>query len=497
MENIKAENNKEESSDGSNLFGFNRETDKGEESEVDKSEESNENENSEAENEESLEDRRERIKAERESIREEMKERVHWDFDLDDFKNVAYLMRSSDHENRLNSGNMKHIIPDENGKDFFFYEQSCNANSQGKWNEKDLRERFGIVGASEWVKKEYPEDMKWVVRWLEYAKTTPQTEKVYESIDRNLENIKDYMKDWNGRHVPETGDSMKSTMNDQFYFIHCKDPRSAVYGLYRDGEKIDCRLYMCPQGDRQMELVDTFKQKCREKDRTFYFKFADECSFNDRFIIYTSYNDVDNYLGILNEISQEKPELFENMGKNPLWGRIDGAPKGVYFGEEPDQHARHYEKENESVFQKSYSSLRYDIFDIAFEKWTKEVFGEKSDSEYAEDTGRHFLDFNEKNPTTKMFSSPLEITDEQAKRFMEIFREELEINDIDPDNFCFDKEIDKKDDPKEENEGENDDSSEDNGSESDDFDEHSEENDEADVMSDEEFDKALRELGLI
>lgn len=350
--------------------------------------------------------------------REAMKNRVHWNFSLDDFKRVAFMMRDKRCGHEFSSLNLRAFVPDKDGKTINFNEQLMVGNPEWERIQDELGEELDIRGVDEWVREEYPKDMDIVLNYLKRIRgTLGKDDRRIGKINENIEKINEFMTNWDGR-VPEFCD-WYSTIQRQGMspFLHCYDPKTAI----DMAGHTDCRLYMCPQGDRMMDLIGEFKKRCEERGQRFYFKFSEDCDQNDRFIIYTSYEDLDRYIDILNGIGKDEPELFEKMGKHMFWGEIDGAPKGVYFGEEPSQHTRKYEYEEDMwPDKKSYSSVRYEVFDRAFREWMDETFGKEEGKD-------------------KYFSSPQEITDDQARKFMEIFRRKLDANDIDPDNFCFDK----------------------------------------------------------
>ena len=135
---------------------------------------------------------------------------------------------------------------------------------------------------------------------------------------------------------------------------------------------------------------------------------------------------------------------MDDSRKNPFWGTIDGAPEGVYFGEEPRRYPRNFELTNRDAgqdeegddpdevfvfFGYSYSGLRGEVFDMAFEKWVKEVYGEE----------KYYDGWRRKIKNRVCFDSPSDISWKNAERLEQIFREELDKADIDPNNMCFDK----------------------------------------------------------
>ncbi len=154
-------------------------------------------------------------------------------------------------------------------------------------------------------------------------------------------------------------------------FVGFRDP-SYDNGYNFTKDKIEARLYLSPSDDNVALLTWEIISKCHnEKDMSFELKVAECDDRNDKIVLYTDYKNIGKYLEILREIKDEKPELFENMGKNKLWGTIDGAPEGVYFGEEPDED------------RTSYSSKRAHEIGLSIMNWCdhKEEFDGLSEEE--------------------------------------------------------------------------------------------------------------------
>lgn len=151
------------------------------------------------------------------------------------------------------------------------------------------------------------------------------------------------------------------TVEEQFggSFFHVFGPGSAL-GMSID--RIDCRLYMCPKAEKVGDLCKAIMNAHLDRNPLglYYYKFATRGNRNDRIVYYTNYDKISEDLEIFNEIASKQPELFEGMGKNPFWGNIEGAPKGVYFGEEV---------QGPLSDKESYGSLRARIFDQTFKEW--------------------------------------------------------------------------------------------------------------------------------
>ncbi|MBR3252576.1 hypothetical protein IKF84_00680 [Candidatus Saccharibacteria bacterium] len=370
------------------------------------------------------------------TTREKFMERVEDNFGIWAARNMAYGMRM-------------------NGKRYGAY---GIANCFGY--ERDEPKK--IPNLEQWAKESYNHDLninkRNFKRFLKKAREDGNKEWV-GIFEEWVDKIDKYFAKPNAN--PSYGNAgFPETMQEQEggRFMYGWDVQTAFerkVGSYKGYGEVEARLYMCPRTDNLTDFIDEFKDRCNEKDLRYYFKYANYSNRDDRFIIYTNYNLINDHLKTLREMWSERPELFKNMNDsccNPFWGRIDvdGDPyvsheMGVYFGEEPRRYPRDFEPTNRdegldkkgedpdavSTFRGySYSGLRGDIFDIAFKKWTREVYGEK---EYRDEDGwRKF-----KNEVH--FDSPSDISWKNAERLEQIFRKELDKADIDPNNMCFDK----------------------------------------------------------
>ena len=214
----------------------------------------------------------------------------------------------------------------------------------------------------------------------------------------------------------ETASDKRSTtvFTQGDYFTHVKGISEVVPGA-GIGE-VECRLYLCPRSDKVIELSKAIINENLDDNpiRPYYFKFAHSGERNDRIVYYTNFERIPKDLEIFNKISKEQPELFRGMGKNPFWGDIEGAPKGVYFGEEPNQEKIPYEYEG----GRSYGSIRAAAFEQAYQKWCS------------------------LSTTSKRFStieSSSNISDTDTEDFYELFGEELEYFGVNPNNPCSNK----------------------------------------------------------
>lgn len=313
----------------------------------------------------------------------------------------------------------------------------------------DTDEPKYIPGIMDWTEENYKNDMKDYKRnfieWISDGSRTDEQirwlEKAIDNIDACLEDTEELL--YKGKNFPTTmhvqGDieDFKNSSND---FMYCDDLTTAFNSYFGHRNKtygeITARLYMCPRTDNMIELIDEFRHKCGEKDIRYRFKYSSDPYRNDRIVIYTNYDRINDHLDVLKEIKQEHPELFRDMDntrKNPFWGKIDGAPEGVYFGEEPPKMVI-VTKEGREVDRHawtSYSKLRANAFEEADRKWAEEIYKEKS--------ADYIGFFGTLTDDAKHFDSPSDISWENAKKLEQIFREELDKANVNPDNMCFNK----------------------------------------------------------
>ncbi len=118
------------------------------------------------------------------------------------------------------------------------------------------------------------------------------------------------------------------------------------------------RLYVGCQNQDMWKLAREFKNKCEKHQIPYYFKLGSSSERDDKMVIYADTDNLSNYIGILQEIAQEKPEIIQRCGEPPaLTGKIDGW---IGIGDEPPLKA--------NGKNQSYNSIRADIFENAIEE---------------------------------------------------------------------------------------------------------------------------------
>ena len=124
--------------------------------------------------------------------------------------------------------------------------------------------------------------------------------------------------------------------------------------------QIYCRFYICPEIEKLPEILPKLFDKYKEKGFRLIAKFADTNERNDRMVIYSDKESAISQLEILQELKDENPDLFQNLGKNRLWGKIEGVD-GIYFGEENPYYKPGgftYSEDRARVVGKSYEVLQ-------------------------------------------------------------------------------------------------------------------------------------------
>lgn len=118
-------------------------------------------------------------------------------------------------------------------------------------------------------------------------------------------------------------------------------------------EEIECRFYMCPEARNIGKIIEKIVKKHEKMNLPYHLRVNTNIEDNDRIILFSDIENAETHLKIINEVRNENPELFTNMGYNKLWGKIENQ-NDVYFGVEPSTLKSNCE---------SYSSLRGIVLD--------------------------------------------------------------------------------------------------------------------------------------
>ena len=136
-------------------------------------------------------------------------------------------------------------------------------------------------------------------------------------------------------------------------------------------KKCEHRLYVNPDSEDLFQFMNYFVDKCEEKDLAYYFKFCKDFSRDDNFVIYSSTDELTKYIGVLNDIKLEHPDLVSRFKEPPLLtGEINDW---IGYGSEPVEL-------NKERVDYSFNSLREKkVLSPAINKVTREWLYENKD----------------------------------------------------------------------------------------------------------------------
>ena len=218
---------------------------------------------------------------------------------------------------------------------------------------------------------------------------------------------------------------------------------------------VDHRLYLNTENIDTYKVMELFRNKCKERELDYHFKFSDRGDRDDTIVIYSDDRKLSKYLEILEEIKKEEPEIVKRAQTPPmLTGKIDGW---IGYGSEPslDENGKN---------TKSFNSSRSGIIQNAISKETIKWLRENKELT-KEDTGLNeyltkqifdkIKEFNIDDINIEVDSEMIQRAFRQfSKQILkkdpsflgkvrEAIKEEGLANGIDSEKFCFD--IDKRD----------------------------------------------------
>lgn len=218
---------------------------------------------------------------------------------------------------------------------------------------------------------------------------------------------------------------------------------------------VDHRLYLNTENIDTYKVMELFRNKCKERELDYHFKFSDRGDRDDTIVIYSDDRKLSKYLEILEEIKKEEPEIVKRAQTPPmLTGKIDGW---IGYGSEPslDENGKN---------TKSFNSSRSGIIQNAISKETIKWLRENKELT-KEDTGLNEYLTKQIFDKIKEFNIDdinIEVDSEMIQRAFrpfskqilkkdpsflgkvrEAIKEEGLANGMDPEKFCFD--IDKRD----------------------------------------------------
>lgn len=123
---------------------------------------------------------------------------------------------------------------------------------------------------------------------------------------------------------------------------------------------VDHRLYLNTENIDTYKVMELFRNKCKERELDYHFKFSDRGDRDDTIVIYSDDKKLSKYLEILEEIKKEEPEIIKRAQTPPmLTGKIDGW---IGYGSEP--------KLDEDGNTNSFNNVRSGIIQNAISKET-------------------------------------------------------------------------------------------------------------------------------
>ena len=130
---------------------------------------------------------------------------------------------------------------------------------------------------------------------------------------------------------------------------------------------VDHRLYLNTENIDTYKVVELFRNKCKERELNYLFKFAEKGDRDDTIVIYSDDRKLSKYLEILEEIKKEEPEIVKRAQTPPmLTGKIDGW---IGYGSEPslDENGK-----NTKSFNSSRSGIIQNAISKETIKWLRE-----------------------------------------------------------------------------------------------------------------------------
>ena len=115
------------------------------------------------------------------------------------------------------------------------------------------------------------------------------------------------------------------------------------------------------------KVMELFRNKCKERELDYHFKFSDRGDRDDTIVIYSDDKKLSKYLEILEEIKKEEPEIIKRAQTPPmLTGKIDGW---IGYGSEPslDENGK-----NTKSFNSSRSGIIQNAISKETIKWLRE-----------------------------------------------------------------------------------------------------------------------------
>lgn len=198
-------------------------------------------------------------------------------------------------------------------------------------------------------------------------------DKDFSNLREFLKNIP-YVKSSYGRNVREffelNGKENRDKQLETVYSKHTpfSQGRSWTYITYNNINPskykkfiVDHRLYLNTENIDTYKVMELFRNKCKERELEYLFKYAEKGDRDDTIVIYSDDRKLSDYMEILEEIKKEEPEIVKRAQTPPmLTGKIDGW---IGYGSEP-------QLDEDGKNTNSFNNLRSGIIQNAISKET-------------------------------------------------------------------------------------------------------------------------------
>ena len=198
-------------------------------------------------------------------------------------------------------------------------------------------------------------------------------DKDFSNLREFLKNIP-YVKSSYGRNAKEFFElNGKENRDKQLETVYSKytpfsQGRSWTYITYNNINPskykkfiVDHRLYLNTETIDTYKVMELFRNKCKERELEYLFKYAEKGDRDDTIVIYSDDRKLSDYMEILEEIKKEEPEIVKRAQTPPmLTGKIDGW---IGYGSEP-------KLDEDGKNTNSFNNLRSGIIQNAISKET-------------------------------------------------------------------------------------------------------------------------------
>ena len=273
-------------------------------------------------------------------------------------------------ENPLNDDEViKKLIEgysDELGTKQYYKKLTEVYNDQKKYTEINVKDKDKFVSE---LFNEWKNDITLNISDDEIKKY----DKDFSNLREFLKNIP-YVKSSYGRNAREffelNGKENRDKQLETVYSKHTpfSQGRSWTYITYNNINPskykkfiVDHRLYLNTENIDTYKVMELFRNKCKERELDYHFKFSDNGDRDDTIVIYSDDRKLSDYIKILEEIKKEEPEIVKRAQTPPmLTGKIDGW---IGYGSEP-------QLDEDGKNTNSFNNLRSGIIQNAISKET-------------------------------------------------------------------------------------------------------------------------------